>query len=113
MVKRQFQVLTIVRLRAPLTPVPDTDGDDQIQAAHIAYLTDLRDKGIILLNGPVRRKDDPRFLGMSIYSVGIEEARAYALDDPGTKAGWFEIEADTWLLPSIPTVLGDKVDLEM
>lgn len=109
----KFQVVTIVRLRAPLAPVPDTDEDAQIQAAHIAYLINLREKGIILLNGPVRRKDDPRFLGMSIYSVGIDEAREYALADPGTKAGWFEIEADTWLLPSVPVTMGDRVDLEI
>jgi len=110
---RQFQVLTIVRLHAPISPVPDTPEDEKIQEAHIAYLTGLRDKGIILLNGPVRRQDDSRFLGMSIYSVGIDEARQYAMDDPGTKAGWFEIEADTWLLPSTPITLGDRVDLEL
>lgn len=109
----KFQVLTIVRLKAPLEPVPDTPEDDAIQAAHIAYLTDLRDKGIVLLNGPVRRADDPRFLGMTIYSVGIDEARQYAMNDPGSKAGWFEIEADTWWLPSVPIMMGDRVDLEI
>ncbi|MBI1334904.1 MAG: hypothetical protein JST12_04095 [Armatimonadetes bacterium] len=111
--KRAFQVLTIVRLRAPETPVPDTDEDERIQAEHIAYLTGLKEQGILLLNGPVRRVDDSRFLGMSIYSVGVDEARAFALADPGVKAGWFEIEADKWLLPCIPTMMGDRVDLEL
>lgn len=74
----RFQLLTIVRLVSPEQAAPDTPDDDRIQADHIAYLTGLREQGKILLNGPVRRLDDARFRGMSIYSVGHEEARALA-----------------------------------
>lgn len=113
MAKRQFQVLTIVRLRAPEHPAPDTPEDDQIQAAHMAYLDSLIEQDIILVNGPVRKQDDPNFLGMSIYRVGPEEAKRLALEDPGAKAGWFEPHVDTWLVPVRPVTLGNKVSIEI
>jgi uncharacterized protein YciI len=110
---KQFQVLTIVRLLVPDKPAPDTPEDDKIQAAHLAYLGSLMERGIIIVNGPVRKHDDPKFLGMSIYRVGLEEAKRLAMDDPGAKAGWFEPHADTWLVPSNPVTLGDQMDLEV
>ena len=110
----KFQTLSIVRLRTAENAPPPSPQDEEIQAAHIEYLTGLREKGIILLNGPIRPKiDDPDFRGMSIYSVNPEEARKYALEDPAVKAGWFKPHVDGWLLPSIPTTLGDRVDLEL
>ena len=108
----QFQRLSIVRLCTPDVAPADSPDDERIQAAHVAYLTALRDEGIIALNGPVRRKDSPPFRGMSIYTVDVEEARAYALDDPAVKAGWFEVFVDSWWIPSVPVTIGDRVDIE-
>jgi uncharacterized protein YciI len=113
MPKRQFQRLAIVRLCTPAQEPPESPNDDEIFKGHLAYLGSLRDQGIILLNGPVKRQDDPKFRGMSIYSVGIDEARRLASQDPGVLAGWFELVFDEWLLPSIPTMMGDRVDLEL
>ena len=110
---RRFQALTIVRLRSPQTPVPDTPDDERIHLAHLAYLGGLRDQGVVLLNGPVRRVDDPRFRGMTIYAVPVDEARRLALEDPAVRAGWFEPHVDGWLLPAVPVTLGTTVDLEM
>ena len=109
----QFQTLTIVRLRAGEQPAPDTPDDEKIQAAHLAYLGSLIEKGIIVVNGPCRMCDDPKFLGMSIYRVGIEEARKLASEDPGVKAGWFTPHVDGWLVPYGPVTLGDQIDLEI
>ncbi len=106
-------MLTIVRLLTPEPRPPDGPDDDAIQAAHLAHLNGLRDQGIVLLNGPVRDSGDPRFRGMTVYSVPLEEARAHAESDPAVRAGWFDVEATTWWLPSIPTVLGDRVDFEL
>jgi uncharacterized protein YciI len=92
---------------------PDSADDERIQAEHIAYLTGLRDKGIIALNGPVRFKDSPAFRGMSIYTIDVEAARAYALEDPAVKAGWFQVAVDSWWLPSVPVTIGDRVDIEI
>lgn len=108
-----FQTLTIVRLVSPAVPVPDTPEDDQIQAAHIRYLTGLVDQGKILANGPVRRHDDQKIRGLSLYSVDLEEAMALAKEDPAVKAGWFELVCDTWLIPARPATIGDRVDLEI
>ena len=113
MPKHQFQVLTIVRLCSSDEPVPDTPDDDKVQAAHLAYLGSLIEKGVILVNGPVKKNDDPKFLGMSIYTVGVEEARKLAENDPGAKAGWFVPRVDTWLVPFGPVTLGNKIDIEV
>ena len=110
---RRFQQLTIVRLRTPETPAPDTPDDDRIQDEHIAYLHSLQDRGLVLVNGPVRRADDPRFRGMTIYSVSADEARKLALEDPAVRAGWFEPHVDGWLIPAVPVTLGTTVDFEM
>lgn len=105
-------MLTVVRLKTAAAPPPEDNDDEAIQAAHLAYLGDLRDRGIVLLNGPMRGSDDPLFRGMTVYSVPEPEARALANADPAVQAGWFDVEASTWWLPSVPTVLGDRVDVE-
>ena len=64
------------------------------------------------VNGPVRRADDPRFRGMTIYSVPVDEARRLALADPAVQAGWFEPHVDGWLIPAQPVTLGTRVDVE-
>jgi uncharacterized protein YciI len=109
----QFQRLSIVRLCSPEIVPPDSPDDDRIQVEHIAYLRGLRDRGIVAVNGPVRFKDSPKFRGMTVYTVDVEEARAYALQDPAVKAGWFEVIVDSWLIPSIPVTLGSRVDVEV
>lgn len=109
---RRFQRLSIVRLRTPETPAPDSPDDDRIQEAHLAYLHGLQDRGLILVNGPVQRADDPRFRGMTIYSVPADEARRLALEDPAVRAGWFEPHVDGWLIPAVPVALGTRIDVE-
>jgi uncharacterized protein YciI len=108
----RFQQLSIVRLRSPETPVPDSADDDRIQEAHLAYLRGLQDQGLIVVNGRVRRADDPRFRGMSIYAVPVDEARRLALEDPAVRAGWFEPHVDGWLIPAEPVTLGTRADVE-
>lgn len=108
----KFQRLTIVQLKTPAAPAPDTSDDTRIQSAHVAYLTGLRDRGIIALNGPVRHQDSPALRGLSIYTVDVDEARALAHQDPAVKAGWFEVVVDGWWVPSVPVTVGDRVDVE-
>ncbi|MBX7133173.1 MAG: YciI family protein [Fimbriimonadaceae bacterium] len=106
-----FQLLTIVRLVNPAVPAPDSPEDETIQAAHIRYLGSLVEQGLILANGPVRRRDDQTLRGMSLYTVGPEEARALALQDPGVKAGWFDLIIDQWMIPVRPKTIADRTDL--
>lgn len=111
--KVPFQRLAVVRLISPEAPVPDTPEDDAIQAAHMAYLGDLVARGIILANGPVKRKDDTRIRGLSLYLVGVDEAREYAKADPAVQNGWFEVLADEWLIPVRPRTIADVADMEI
>jgi len=113
MAKKAFQKLTIVRLTTPDHPVPDTPEDDAIQVAHIKYLTGLAEAGIILANGPIRRKDDTKWRGMGIYLVGPEEAREHAHRDPAVQAGWFDVVVDEWTIPVRPRTIADREDLEI
>lgn len=113
MAKKAFQRLTVVRLVTPASPPPDSPDDDAIHAAHVRYLTSLRDEGTILVNGPMRRKDDPIWRGMSLYVVDAETARSHALADPAVKAGWFDVLVDEWLVPVLPRTIADREDLEL
>jgi len=113
MAKRAFQRLTIVRLVTPDHPVPDTPDDDAIQAAHIQHLTGLAEAGVILANGPIRRKDDTGWRGMSLYLVDPDEARDLAHADPAVKAGWFKVVIDEWMIPVRPRMIADREDLEI
>ena len=108
-----FQTLTLVRLVSHPEPPPDGPDDDAIQAAHLAYLRGLVEAGTILVNGPVRRVDDPRMRGLSLYTVGPDEARRLANADPAVRAGWFEIVVDEWMFPAVPRTIGDRTDLEL
>ena len=108
-----FQRLTVVRLMRHPNPPPDSASDEEIQSEHIRYLTGLVEDGTILVNGPIRRKDDAEWLGMSLYTVGIDAARALAEADPGVIAGWFRIVIDEWVFPARPKMIGDKTDFEM
>jgi len=108
-----FQKLTLVRLVSPPDPPADGPDDDALQAAHVAYLSRLVEAGTILANGPVRRIDDPGIRGMSLYTVGPDDARRIANADPAVRAGWFEIVVDEWMFPAEPRTIGDRVDLEV
>lgn len=109
----QFQRLSIVRLCTPDPRPPDTPDDDRIQAEHRAYLSGLREEGLILLNGPVRCADTEGFRGMTLYSVEVDEARRLASADPAVRAGWFDVVVDAWLIPARPVTVGDRVDVEI
>lgn len=69
----------------------------EIQAAHLAYLGDLYQKGIINLNGPTGGEGDIR--GFSVYNVATaEEAVKYAENDPAVKSGRLVVEVHPWWL---------------
>lgn len=108
-----FQLVTIVRLVTPDAPPPDTAGDADIQAAHIRYLGELFDRGLVIANGPVRRLSDPRLRGLTLYRLPPDEARALAEADPAVKAGWFDIMVDQWMIPARPATIGDRHDTEI
>ena len=110
----EFQRLSVVRLCTPAggSP-PDGPDDEAIQAAHLAYLGSLQERGIVAINGPVRAVDTGRWRGLTIYTVDVDEARELAMQDPAVQAGWFDVVVDRWLVKAVPQTVGTRVDLEL
>lgn len=68
---------------------------NQIQQAHLKHLFELKEKGIILINGPVL--DHPEIKGISIFnSSDKDEVLTLANRDPAVIAGRLVNEVYEW-----------------
>jgi uncharacterized protein len=88
--------LLVLREDAPeLTEEQEAD----LQDAHMAHLAGLHEAGHLVAAGPLL---DPGsyYRGLSILSVGVDEARALKEADPAVKAGKFRVIVMPWMLPS-------------
>jgi uncharacterized protein YciI len=92
-----FDVLTVVVLRRP-DDAPDLpDGDlDALQARHLAYRADLRQQGVIVVNGPFDEQSDPAYRGMSIFACDPAEAARLSDGDPSVAAGRLTYDVMHW-----------------
>jgi uncharacterized protein YciI len=72
---------------------------DELQAAHLAFLAEMRQRGHLVLAGPFRDQDDETKRGLAIYRTSLEETRRLTKQDPSVQAGRIAIEAMTWLTP--------------
>jgi uncharacterized protein YciI len=94
----EFDRYTFVLLRrGPLALEFDEDELDRLQAAHLAHLDAMRERGVLLVAGPFEDQDDETKRGVCIYRTGLEETRRLAAEDPSVQAGRMAIEAMTWL----------------
>lgn len=92
-----FDVRTFVFLLRPDDPPQFVDDDlDALQLEHLAFGADLAARGITAANGPMRSQTDVRLRGMSVYTVGVDDALAIAGEDPMVRAGWLRVEAAQW-----------------
>lgn len=75
---------------------------EEIQKAHLSYLFTLKEKGLLLINGPVL--DHPEIKGIGIYnSTDKKKIIELVNQDPAVKAGrlvaeiydWFGIPGDS------------------
>ena len=73
---------------------------DRLQAAHLAHLDAMRERGALLSAGPFRDQEDETFRGICIYRTGLEETRELANSDPSVQAGRMRVEVVTWLTPA-------------
>jgi uncharacterized protein len=88
--------LLVLRDDAPdLTP----EQEAALQDAHLAHLADLHRAGLVLAAGPLLDPGSP-YRGLSILSVGVEEARALKERDPAVQAGKYRIVALPWMVPA-------------
>jgi len=113
-------VRTVVYLRTGEHP-PDLDEEASttLHHAHLAYLGDLTRRGIVAANGPLVEKTDPTMRGMSVYTVGLDEARRLAEADPAVRAGRFRVDIARWAVaegrvafPEAGGPVGDVVRFE-
>lgn len=73
---------------------------DRLQAAHLAHLDAMRNRGVLLSAGPFRDQEDETFRGICIYRTGLEETRELASSDPSVQAGRMRVDVVTWLTPT-------------
>ena len=87
-VSAEFDVRTLVLLVRP-ADAPDLGEEelDRLQGEHLRYGVSLAARGLTVANGPFTDQADPALRGMSVYTVGLEEARALAEQDPSVRAG--------------------------
>jgi len=92
-----FDVYTLVVLRRP-ADAPDLPQErlDELQSAHLAHRAGLRDRGIIVANGPFDAQTDATYRGMSIFAVDAEEAARHSDDDPLVIAGRLTYDVMEW-----------------
>jgi uncharacterized protein YciI len=93
--RKLAQRYTLVFLRKGPAPREDEARNERLQIEHLQHLTKLQMLGKLALNGPTLIEHD--ILGVSIYPVDLEEARALAESDPKVKAGYLTVEAIPWM----------------
>jgi uncharacterized protein YciI len=72
---------------------------DRLQAAHIAHLTAMRQRGALLAGGPFDNQEDETFRGLGVYGTSLEETRELVALDPSMQAGRMRADVVTWLTP--------------
>ena len=82
-------------MRVPDKPELDSAESAEIQAAHLAYMSQNAKDGVLLMAGPFG--DDGDMRGIVIYDVATKaEADSIINGDPAVKAGRLRIEVKPW-----------------
>jgi uncharacterized protein len=79
-----------------------------LQRRHLAFYEDLREQGIVALNGPLRGQPDERLRGLAVFCTESgATALAHGEQDPMVEAGWLRVEAaEFWTQPGAITASG-------
>jgi uncharacterized protein len=94
----EFDRFTFVLLRRGPRALEMTQEEiDRAQAAHLAHLDAMRQRGVLVAAGPFEDQGDETKRGICIYRTDLEETRRLAAQDPSVQAGRLAIEAMTWL----------------
>lgn len=97
----RFDRFTVtVLVRPDSAPEMSEEELDALQDRHLAYRAELKDRGLILANGPFVDQDDERYRGFAIWSVDTETARELSNGDPSVIAGRLAFEVMTWMMPA-------------
>lgn len=78
-------IYTLTPIRPEMLSEEPTDEENAIIASHFAYLSDLKDKGVVKLAGRTTHTDSSSF-GVMIFEAEDEEAaRQVMAHDPAVK----------------------------
>lgn len=111
-----FDVYTVVLLRRPAdAPAMSEQELDVLQSRHLAYRAELRRRGLLVANGPLREQSDVSLRGISIFACHLAEAARLNDDDPLVQVGrlsydvmeWW-VAAGTLAFPSWDGPVGDR-----
>ena len=92
-----FDVYTVVLLTRPPDSPEFTDSElDNLQAAHLAYRTQLARDGVLVVNGPLAEQSDVSLRGISIFACGLQEAARLNDLDPMVKVRRLGYELFEW-----------------
>ena len=69
---------------------------DGLQAAHLAHLDAMKERGAMAVAGPFSEQPDETWRGFCLYTVELEEARRLAESDPSVQAGRMAVEVFNW-----------------
>ena len=81
----------------PDAPELDDEAAAELQDAHQEHIADLHEAGHLVAAGPL---SDPKFRGLSILRVGVDEARRLKESDPAVQAGRFSVKVMPWTVPA-------------
>jgi uncharacterized protein len=97
----EFDVRTLVLLVRP-DDAPDLGEEelDRLQVEHLRYGAGLAERGLTVANGPFTDQTDETLRGLSVYTVGAEEALALAGADPSVRAGRLRPVVVRWWTPT-------------
>jgi uncharacterized protein len=92
-----FDVFTLVLLRRPpdAPQMPDAELD-ALQARHLAYRSELRRQGVLVVNGPLGEQSDEAMRGLSIFACDLAEAARLSDGDPSVRAGRLAYDLMEW-----------------
>jgi uncharacterized protein len=91
MLKRSFYVMS--------RTVVDGPKFKQALPAHLRWLTDLEDKGLIFASGPAFRRDDTPAPGMTIFrATDFAHAELLAASDPACLANAAQFQIFRWMV---------------
>ena len=92
-----FDVYTVVVLRRPPDAPEMSDEElDLLQARHLAYRAELRQQGLVVVNGPFDEQTDESYRGMSIFACDPVEAARRSDVDPLVVAGRLAYDVMEW-----------------
>ena len=94
----QFTVVLLM-LGTDAPEMAETDAE-QLQAAHLAHLTQLHKDGSLIAAGPIMDRPDPSYRGICLYKTDAKTSRDLAELDPAVKAGQLSLIVLPWIVPS-------------